>query len=132
TWDYPSLCKSCMHTNKLAPEAYMPFVQGALDVLDRPRAAMDCVLSVAEPAHMHRAAEPPSLVVEQPADEVERWVLALALGGERREVEVCTLDRIGTEESVVRLAIPEATWGRLRTNLGYWWALFAVVAGDER
>jgi len=132
TWDYPSLCKSCMHTNKLAPEVFMPFVQSALDALDRPREAMDCVLSVAAPAHMHRAAEPPPFVVEHPAEEVERWVLALALGGERREVEVCPLDRIDTAESVVRLAIPDETWSRLRTNLGYWWALFAVVAGDER
>ncbi len=131
TWDYPSLCKSCMHTNKLPAEVHLPFADAVVDQLGRPREAVDCVLSVAEPGHMCRGAEAPAITVERPLEDVEHWVLGLALGGERANAMLCSLEEM-PGHSGVRLAIPQQTWSRMRTNLGYWWALFAVIAGDER
>ena len=130
TWDYPSLCSTCMHTNKIGPEVWLPFVETVLAELGRPRVQMDCVLDVGSPAHMRRAPGPPTIEVQRPDVPVERWVLGIALGGEQRQVEVCELReaKAGARHERVRLRIPAAAWKRLTPNLGYWWALFAVPA----
>jgi radical SAM protein with 4Fe4S-binding SPASM domain len=131
TWDYPSLCKSCMFTDKLGPETWLPFVAAVLERLDRPRLQMDCVLDVVAPAHMRRAGGPPTIKVRRPTAPVERWVLGISLGGEQ-QIEVCDLRPRATQDREhVSLRIPAATWSRLRTNLGYWWVLLAMPVGDS-
>jgi len=131
TWDYPSLCKSCMFTDKLGPEAWLPFVAAVMERLDRPRLQMDCELDVSAPPHMRRASGPPTIKVRRPPAPVERWVLGIALGGEQ-QVEVCDLSPRPTQDlEYVSLRMPAAAWKRLSTNLGYWWAVCGVNANDK-
>jgi radical SAM protein with 4Fe4S-binding SPASM domain len=130
TSDYPSLCTTCMFTDKPGPEVWLPFVETVLAELGRPRVQMDCVLDVSAPAHMRRATGPPTINVPRPAEPVDRWVLGIALGGEQRHVEICDLHEQRTSGADrVSLRVPQTTWKRLASNLGYWWALFAVPAG---
>ena len=129
TWDYPSLCSSCRFTDKLGPEAWLPTVAAVMERLDRPRLQMDCELDVSAPPH--RAGGPPTIKVRPPPAPVERWVLGIALGGEQ-QVDVWDLSPRPTQDlDIVSLPMPAAAWRRLSTNLGYWWALFAVPAGDS-
>src|SRR5207244_2468235 len=80
-WDYPSLCKTCIFTNKPRPEIYLPFVADALGRLGRKRQTVDCTLEVEAPAHMTRAERPPVLRLHQQDEGVQAWFVALALAG---------------------------------------------------
>ena len=55
TWDFPSLCKTCMFTDQARPEVYLPFVAERARASSGARAAMDCTLSDRGAAHMHAA-----------------------------------------------------------------------------
>jgi radical SAM protein with 4Fe4S-binding SPASM domain len=129
TWDYPTLCASCMFTNRAPAEPYLPFVADVLRELDKPRCAAQSTLEASSPDHMARLADAPTFSIGRPQEEVERYVLALALGGEGDEVELCEPEPIESDDDgVLRFALPSGVWDRLRTNLGYWWAVFGISA----
>jgi radical SAM protein with 4Fe4S-binding SPASM domain len=129
TWDYPSLCESCLFTNRIPAETYLPFVADVLAALDKPREALRCELQAITPEHMTRVVDSPEITIERPLDAVDRYVLALALGGESDEVELCEVEPVDGEDALT-FAIPADLWDRLRTNLGYWWAVFGL--SEER
>jgi radical SAM protein with 4Fe4S-binding SPASM domain len=130
TWDYPSLCSTCYFVDKPAPEAYLPFVDGVLEVLGRKKQSVDPSLVVTGPEHMLRTTDAPTIKIEDPGDvAVDSWVLALSLGGEGGHVEICPLER-DPEAEGLEFALPAETWEKLSTNLGYWWAVFAVNVNE--
>jgi glutamate-1-semialdehyde 2,1-aminomutase len=130
TWDHPSLCKTCRFTDKLPPETYLPFVEDVLESIDHRRENVDPTLIVRGPAHMTRQAEAPSIQIDKPAHEVDSFLLALSLGGEDGQIEVCPLEPAAEADGVIEFAVPVDVWERLRSNLGYWWALFAICAQE--
>jgi radical SAM protein with 4Fe4S-binding SPASM domain len=130
TWDYPSLCTGCLFTDKPRPEIHLPFVDAVLDDLDRSRQDVECTLVTAAPAHMTRTATAPTIRVEMPGDPVDEFVLALALGGDTDHVETIHVGTRSRSGEAVALEIPPAAWKRLRSNLGYWWTVFALSDTD--
>ncbi len=130
TWDYPALCSTCYFTDKPGTEAYLPFIDGVLEVLGRSKQSVDPRLVVKGPEHMTRTTDAPTIQIEDPGDEsVDSYVLALSLGGESEHVEICPLEP-STDAEGLEFAVPAETWEKLGTNLGYWWAVFAVNAND--
>ena len=58
-------------------------------------------------------------------------MLALALGGEGDEVELCELEpQASNGDGILEFALPTDVWSRMRTNLGYWWAVFGLSSED--
>jgi radical SAM protein with 4Fe4S-binding SPASM domain len=131
TWDYPSLCKSCQYTDLIGPENCLPFVADVMRELGRPRGAVACTLHAVAPEHMTRVGNAPSIAIATPREPVERYLLALALGGES-ELELCELEPAGSADGRLEFELPEDVWSRLRTNLGYWWAIFGLVSEAPR
>lgn len=132
TWDYPALCSTCYFTDKPGAEAYLPFVDDVLEVLGRSKQSVDPRLVVKAPEHMTRTADAPTIVIEDPADEsVDSYVLALSLGGEHEQVEICPLEATSTDQGL-EFTVPAETWEKLGTNLGYWWAVFAINVNDPQ
>jgi radical SAM protein with 4Fe4S-binding SPASM domain len=130
TWDYPALCSTCYFVDKPGPEKYLPFVDDVLEVLGRKRQSVDPRLVVKGPEHMTRIVEAPTIQIEDPADEnVDSYVLALSLGGESEHVEICPLEPSVNGDGL-EFAVPKETWEKLKTNLGYWWAIFALDPND--
>ncbi len=130
TWDFPSLCKTCMFTNLAPPENYLPFAGAALERLGRLRQTMDPTLDVEAPAHMARQTQAPIFRVAPPAEAVERWLVALALGGEPEQLELHSLTPLAESDGMLELALPQEAWDRMRSNLGHWWVLLGL--SDER
>jgi radical SAM protein with 4Fe4S-binding SPASM domain len=130
TWDYPALCSTCYFTDKPGPEAYLPFVDDVLEVLGRRKQSVDPCLVVTGPDHMMRTTDAPSIRIEDHGNEaVDSYVLGLSLGGESEHVEICPLERTAGAEGL-EFSIPVETWEKLHTNLGYWWAVFAVNVNE--
>jgi radical SAM protein with 4Fe4S-binding SPASM domain len=128
TWDFPSLCKTCMFTNLAPPEIYLPFAGEALERLGRMRQTVDCMLEVEAPAHMTREETAPVFRVAPPSETVERWFVALALGGEREQLELHELTPAPAEDGMLELALPDEVWNGMRSNLGYWWVVLGLSA----
>jgi radical SAM protein with 4Fe4S-binding SPASM domain len=133
TWDYPAICSTCYCTDKQGPEQYLPFIQTALEALGRDRQSVDPSLIITAPAHMTRAPCAPTIRIEDPGDypgdSIDSWTLALSLGGERDHLEICPLEPSAGDEGI-EFALPDRTWEKLGTNLGYWWAVFATSSNE--
>ena len=95
---------------------------------------MDCVLDGLEPrAHAPRGGAAVDRGRAHPASRWSAGCWRSRSGGEQQQVEVCTLSPGRRGASACAAAHSRGERGSaLRTNLGYWWALFAVPAGDER
>jgi radical SAM protein with 4Fe4S-binding SPASM domain len=128
TRDLPSLCKTCMYTDLAAPEIYLPFAGEVPGHLGRLRQSVACTLAVEAPAHMTRTEHAPTFSVSPPRESVERWFLGLALGGEAENLELHELTATLRADEGVELELPDGAWSGLRTNLGYWWAVFGLSA----
>ena len=128
TWDFPSLCKTCMFTDLAPPEVYLPFAGAVPERLGRPRQTVDCTLAVDSPAHMTRSVEPPRFTVSDPGEEVAQWFLGIALGGEAEHLELHELTASPADDGGLALALPDRAWSELESNLGHWWAVFGIPA----
>jgi glutamate-1-semialdehyde 2,1-aminomutase len=131
TWDFPSLCSTCRFTDRLPAELYLPFVADVLENIGRRREGVHNALVPAGPEHMARGEQPPTLSIETPEEEIETFYLGLGLGGESDQVEVCALEPLPSSNGTLEFEIPDDVWEKLTTNLGYWYAIFATVSGDE-
>jgi radical SAM protein with 4Fe4S-binding SPASM domain len=128
TWDYPSLCKTCMYTNLAGPERYLPFAGEVPGRLGRLPQGVEPRLEVTEPAHMSRSAEPPTFRVAAPREPVARWFVALALGGDADGLRLHEVQPFEDSDGSLALELPDGVWEDLETNLGHWWAIFAECA----
>ena len=126
TWDYPEPCATCHMTRLVATEVHLPFVDEMLERLAVDQGNVCCVVETTAPAHMTRTAAPPFLKLERPATTPDRWVLALAEGGQRGQ-QLITFEMPATRRQR-RIPIPDAVWRQLRPNVGYWWAAFGMPA----
>jgi radical SAM protein with 4Fe4S-binding SPASM domain len=128
TWDYPSLCKTCMFTDLARPEIYLPFAGEVPERLGRQRQTVECTLQVLAPVHMTREEEAPVFRISAPGEAVEKWFIGIALGGEAQHLELHEVAATVAGDGDVVLELPEGAWSGMRTNLGYWWAIFATSA----
>jgi radical SAM protein with 4Fe4S-binding SPASM domain len=132
TWDYPSLCASCRYVDRLGPQDDLPFatMQDAFLRENMPQ-DVDRTLEVETPEHMARVEEPPVFRFARPGRPVRRYVLLLSLGGDSEHVERVRFTRaVRRDDGTFELALPADVWERLDTNVGWWWALWAV-SNDE-
>src|SRR2546430_2577075 len=133
TWDYPALCSTCYFTDKPGTEKYLPFVDDVLEMLGRSKMSVDPRLAITGPEHMTRTTDAPAIKIADPGEPgVDSWVLALSLGGESDQIEICPIQPRATEDGALEFELPAETWEKLRTNLGYWWAVFAVNANEKQ
>jgi hypothetical protein len=130
TWDYSSLCANCLFTNRPPPERYLPFVEEVLERAGLRRQCVDSVLSVQSPSHMLRSTEAPAIRIARHEHTVDSYLLALSLGGEREHVEVFAVEPSEAADRSIEYEIPDEVWEGLRTNLGYWWAVFGLGADE--
>lgn len=126
TGDLPRMCRGCsVHTGWIQKELpHLPFVDWVHDeaLAGLPRNPDGHVLEVHEPAHMLRSEAPPRFRWSAPAGKVDRFVLALAVGGEwHPENRVWEIPGDVTE-----LELPAEEWASLRANTGWWWCLWAI------
>jgi hypothetical protein len=102
--------------------------------LGRTKQSVEPRLVVKGPDHMIRTEDAPTIQIEDPGDEsVDSYVLALSLGGESEQIEICPLTPSEDGEGDwLEFAVPAETWEKLGTNLGYWWAVFAVNVNEPQ
>jgi radical SAM protein with 4Fe4S-binding SPASM domain len=138
THDYPTLCKTCRYTDPAPPQLVMPFLREAEALVGAGLAETEPAISVLDPPHMARIEDAPSIRVETPARRVSGWFVALSLGSGvngpagAAEVHVHALVAEQRDDGTTRLEVPDEAWQALRTNMGYWWTPFAVLADDSR
>jgi radical SAM protein with 4Fe4S-binding SPASM domain len=138
TWDYPTLCKHCRFTDTTPPREGMPFVPRAKAMIGDDLGSPEPTLSVIDPPHMAREVEAPTIRVETPGEQITGWFLALSLGGGISEQARPATDELNVsrlvahhhEDGTTTLTVTDDLWRFLRTNVGYWWAVFAVPADD--
>jgi radical SAM protein with 4Fe4S-binding SPASM domain len=126
TWDYPSLCKSCLFVNLPPAQDYLPFVEAFLQRIGETRQRLDCSIELLAPDHMTRGEEAPWVRIARPDAPVETYYLVLALGGESDQVEAVAVEPHDASGGTIEFRMPAQVWSRLRVNLGYWWAIFGV------
>jgi len=132
TADYPTLCKTCRFTDPVPARADMPFVTEAQAMICEAEA--DPVLAVIDPPHLSRLSDAPLITVETPYEPPVGWFMAVSLGGgidaptDADELHLTALEPRSSDGDVSVLRVPTDLWGALRTNMGYWWALFALMA----
>ena len=132
TADYPTLCKSCRFTDPIPPQRDMEFARRAETSIGVN--GSDHALTVIAPEHLVRVIDMPIFRVEMPYDEPVRWLLAMSLGNgvdsptDTDEVHLVELECRRVSNGISELHAPTAVWDGMRTNMGYWWAVFAVMA----
>lgn len=120
TGDLPSLCTTCQHADP-------PPEQSELDVFDgieRYPSRKRRQPRVVGPDHLHRAAAPPRLVLDDVPWHARRFVLIIASAGvraERREHDVPVVHRRGGRVELDLAATP--VWSTMDPNTGYWWTI---------
>ncbi len=127
TQDLPVLCQNCsLARGWILPEQdWMVFVDSferALGVDARSRSS-DFELQLDEPAHLLRSTEPVTLRWTRPRVEVARFQVHIAQGGEANASNH-TLELPG---SATEVALPPAIWNSLKSNVGYWWTVWAFA-----
>ena len=127
TWDYPEPCATCHMTRRVGTEVHLPFVGEMLERLGVDRRNVDCVVEAAVPGHMTRTVAPPSLKLDRPRAKLDRWVIALAEGGQRGQLITFEAPAPPPQR---RIPIPDAVWKQLRPNVGYWWAAFGIPSAQ--
>ena len=124
TWDYPSVCSACRFTDLPQPMPSLPLVERFERETGGP--AEPCI-EIASPAHMLRGVSAPTIALHLPAPEIERWALALSLGGTAEDLQVHELPRPRVRSGRAEFDFTPKLWSGLTTNVGYWWAVFAFV-----
>jgi radical SAM protein with 4Fe4S-binding SPASM domain len=127
TWDLPTICASCRLSDRLPPEAEMPFTAEFQRTAGVPAASLPRALAVTHPPHMTRHKAPPRIRIARPDVGDARYTLVLALGGEAKDLVSIPIEPSVDETGDLSFEIPRKLWRSLRPNLGYWWE---VVAGD--
>ena len=128
TWDLPRMCRGCsFHTGFIRQElAHLPFHDWVHDerLPGLPRNPDGHVLEILGPEHMLRSADAPRFHWTAPNAKVDRYLLAIALGGEfhpdNRTFEI--------PGEATEFSIGEEEWTKLRPNIGWWWSLWALDA----
>ena len=129
TWDYPSICASCRFVDPVEPQEDLEFAELYEDDLGTSTSrSIVRDLVVAAPAHMTRTEERPVFRVRRPHQVVERYELVLSLGGATDRVERVPFEDPRRRGGEVELELPSSVWERLDTNLGWWWAVYAISA----
>jgi radical SAM protein with 4Fe4S-binding SPASM domain len=131
TADYASLCSGCRFSDRSPPLETMPFVERFIETLGQGPSDVEAVLRAGDPPHMSRLSTAPVVGVEEPPSGIARWFVVFALGGGVEQIESCELEPTRTPAGGVELHVPDELWGRLRTNLGYWWCVIAVPAAED-
>ena len=132
--DVPALCSSCRYIDPVAPQPRLEFLAVVDDQLQhqhqRSKDMLQTDLSLVAPNHGQRLEQPPEFCIAEPQQPTIAYHVALSLGGETEEVRQATIDPI-IEDGVVRLKFPQEIWETLRTNVGYWWSVWAVPADSK-
>jgi radical SAM protein with 4Fe4S-binding SPASM domain len=127
TADYPTLCKACRFTDPVPPQQDMPFLW-TTEIAEH---AAEAVLETIEPAHLARLDYPPTVRVHAPEAPVVNWALGISLGGGKRpgldELHVVSVDVELSEDGIAEITVSERLWTALRTNMGYWWVVYAIT-----
>ncbi len=127
TWDYPSICASCRYVDLPEPEDQLPFTTiHNRAVQDETGQAIEQTLAIESPQHMVRLDAPPVIRFRRPERAIARYVLLLSLGGASEDVERVRFGHAERRGEMLELTVPEDVWERLTTNVGWWWALFAM------
>jgi radical SAM protein with 4Fe4S-binding SPASM domain len=124
TWDYPSICSTCRFRDPVGPRDQLPFAEDVLEGLGWAKDYPERSIELLGPEHMTRHQRAPTLCFARPRAEVDRLYVVLAMGGECEELEAWEVEADAGEGEPVHFTVPPATWARLRSNVGWWWAVF--------
>ena len=138
TADYPTLCKSCRFTDPIPPQTDMPFLPRVKSMISKDLRDVEPTMTVIEPANLARVVDAPSFRVKTPGVQIADWFLTVSLGGGvgehgapgADELHVSLLVPLNLDDGTTQLPVSNEAWQALRTNMGYWWAVFAVTADD--
>jgi radical SAM protein with 4Fe4S-binding SPASM domain len=131
TWDYPSLCASCYFTDKLPAQETLAFGDYLQARLKKPVRGEERTLELRAPEHMTRAEEPPAIELARPDIGAEEYTLCLSVGGELDGALTWPLVQLDADGDDLVFGFPSEAWEQMRTNLGYWWFVYAISA-EER
>jgi len=120
TSDVPKFCKHCgFHTKRVSPAADLPFVKRLVDrvgpVPPQPN------LRILGPEYLARRRRPLTIRWEPPPQAVDRYVIALAIGGEGEHLEVFSLP-----PNRNKFRIPWQFWETMKANYAYWWTVWGI------
>ena len=131
TWDYPSICASCRYVDRPGAKTDLSFTRAQQDFLARNTGqGVEHTLVMESPQHLARLEQPPVFRFGGPARAIERYVLLLWLGGSDDRVERVRFERATRRDGMLEVELPADLWERMETNVGWWWALYAISADE--
>lgn len=131
--DVPAHCSSCRFIDPIGPQKSLEFVE-IIDEEIRDSATngqeISAQLILLEPTHASRHEDPPEIQFARPNYEIREYQFVISFAGETEDIHRITIDSVDTadQENVFRFQIPDAMWQQLRSNVGYWWNLWAIPA----
>lgn len=130
TEDVPVLCQSCRYHDLIAPESSLPFVEEEesnfkqLHNIGSKQAIPS--LEIVEPTHGIRSTDSVTLKIVSPNVNIKTYVLSISFGGETDEVYRETVKPDSDNDGVLTFSISASVWSKLRSNVGYWWMIWAI------
>ena len=127
--DVPALCQSCRYHDLVKPFSNLPFVESEASLISELKEFSHPslpTLEILEPIHGSRVSDNLKFKIRTPDLQVEKYVIALSLGGQVQEVH--QFDRAPTSEidGVLCFDLPQQIFEALKTNVGYWWMIWAI------
>ena len=128
--DLPSQCSSCRFVDPVPPQTDMPFIrkfdESILGESSLGRQQIDVKLKCVDQKHAIRSSSAIDIEIVPPEHEIAEYRFALSFGGEESEVHCATLTSSLTDGGSLVFRIPDQLWNDLRTNVGYWWNVWAI------
>ena len=146
--DVPAHCSSCRYIDPIGPQQGLSFFDTVDQQLRVEFRNVDAAvlksadgseandkevelpiatsLKILGPNHAERLETAPELLIADPLQEISEFRLVLSLAGESDELHSMTIQPTAREGNILRFAVTDDVWQKLRTNVGYWWNIWAI------
>lgn len=133
--DVPALCQSCRYHDLVKPFSSLPFIESEASLvpeLKEFRQPSLPTMEILEPAHGSRVTDCLKFRIQKPNAKIAKYVVALSLGGQEEEIHQEVLVPTADSEGVLSFQMPDRIFDTMRTNVGYWWMIWAVPANRNQ
>ena len=129
TGDVPTHCSSCRYIDVISPLQELEFATDIDAEFSRNRrgsSSVEPLLRASDRQHGNRFESAPELRLRHLGHPIKEFHFAFSLAGESEEVHREILQPSEVEDGILSFQIPEDLWAKFKTNVGYWWNVWAV------
>ena len=133
--DVPVLCQSCRYHDLVKPFLSLPFVeQEEAGFSKEYSTGFDLAvprLEAMQPEHGCRCSDAVTFRIRNPEVSVEKFLLAVSLGGQTEEVHHQQFTPKSCENGDLIFEMSPKMLQALKANVGYWWMIWAIPSDSQ-